>query len=112
MALSRLFPSISRRARRTRALHLTCVTLSCAALLILAAKNTVKEHDFRLAFNKATSALGVAGHPPTYGRIRNLERSLPQHNLDLPFPEGKHGRYVKFSNQANWIGWNNIFGEM
>jgi hypothetical protein len=88
------------------------VTLSCAALLILAAKNTVKEHDFRLAFNKATSALGVAGHPPTYGRIRNLERSLPQHNLDLPFPEGKHGRYVKFSNQANWIGWNNIFGEM
>ncbi|KAJ7773242.1 hypothetical protein B0H16DRAFT_1672856 [Mycena metata] len=41
-----------------------------------------------------------------------FEKNLPQHNLDLPFPEGKTGRYVKFSNQANRLGWNNCFNEI
>ncbi|KAF8892994.1 hypothetical protein BD779DRAFT_1609985 [Infundibulicybe gibba] len=40
------------------------------------------------------------------------ERELPQHNLDLPFPEGKTGRYVKFSNQIKMLGWNNVFNEI
>ncbi|KAF8206449.1 hypothetical protein K438DRAFT_475663 [Mycena galopus ATCC 62051] len=50
--------------------------------------------------------------PPTYEKLWAWERNLPQHNLDLPFPEGKTGRYVKFSNQAHRLGWNNIFNEL
>jgi hypothetical protein len=65
-----------------------------------------------MKYNKIASSLGVPGHPPTYRRFRAQEASLPQHNLELPYPEGKNGRYVKFSNQANWIGWNNCFGEV
>ena len=50
--------------------------------------------------------------PPKYEKLRQWEANLPQHNLDLPFPEGRTGRYVKFSNQIVMLGWNNVFNEM
>lgn len=33
--------------------------------------------------------------PPTYASEKRLERFLPQHDRTLPFPEGRHGRFVK-----------------
>lgn len=39
--------------------------------------------------------------------IRSYERDLPQHNLSLPFPEGKNGRFVRFSNEMWALGLNN-----
>jgi hypothetical protein len=30
--------------------------------------------------------------PPTYEKLWRWEQDLPQHNLELPFPEGKTGR--------------------
>lgn len=50
--------------------------------------------------------------PPTLKKLKQWERDLPQHNLDLPLPEGRNGRYVKFSNQVKRLGWNNVFNEM
>ncbi|RDB14696.1 hypothetical protein Hypma_016298 [Hypsizygus marmoreus] len=50
--------------------------------------------------------------PPTYENLRKWEQNLPQHNLELPFPEGKTGRYVKFSNQIVMLGWNNVLNEV
>ncbi|KAJ6452624.1 hypothetical protein C8R45DRAFT_639454 [Mycena sanguinolenta] len=50
--------------------------------------------------------------PPKYHALRKWVAALPQHDLSLPFPEGKTGRYVKFSNQAGWLGWNNCFNEV
>jgi hypothetical protein len=52
------------------------------------------------------------GYPPSYRSIRKKEQSLPQHNLDLPFPEGRNGRYVKFSCQIQQLGWNNVLNEL
>ncbi|KAF8194296.1 hypothetical protein K438DRAFT_1827721 [Mycena galopus ATCC 62051] len=49
--------------------------------------------------------------PPNHDALRKWEDDLPQHNLDLPFPEGKTGRYLKFSNQMNFVGWNNCLNE-
>ena len=56
-----------------------------------------------------------------------FERALPQHNPDLPFPEGRKGRYViappvplgidtlrsyiSFSGHAWGSGWNNVVQE-
>ncbi|KAJ7469029.1 hypothetical protein FB451DRAFT_1400609 [Mycena latifolia] len=40
------------------------------------------------------------GGPPTYTSLRKWEAALPQNNLSLPFPEGKAGRYVKFSKRV------------
>ncbi|KAF8177010.1 hypothetical protein BJ912DRAFT_1132794 [Pholiota molesta] len=51
-------------------------------------------------------------YPPSYRSIRKKEQSLPQHNLDLPFPEGRNGRYVKFSCQIQQLGWNNVLNEL
>ncbi|KAJ7258729.1 hypothetical protein B0H12DRAFT_1048898 [Mycena haematopus] len=62
------------------------------------------------AENKTEAALKLPG-PPTYEALRKWEEDLPQHNLDLPFPEGRKGRYVKFSNQMNFVGWNNCLNE-
>lgn len=50
--------------------------------------------------------------PPPYTSLRKWEENLPQHNLDLPFPEGKTGRYVKFSNQIIMLGFNNVLNEV
>ncbi|KAF9485790.1 hypothetical protein BDN70DRAFT_870675 [Pholiota conissans] len=54
----------------------------------------------------------LADYPPSYRDIRKLEQSLPQHNLDLPFPEGRNGRYVRFSCQIQQLGWNNVLNEL
>lgn len=50
--------------------------------------------------------------PPKYERLREWEKNLPQHNISLPYPEGKNGRYVFFSNQVKMLGWNNVLNEV
>jgi hypothetical protein len=50
--------------------------------------------------------------PPTYKKLKEWESNLPQHNLDLPFPEGRTGRYVLFKNQIQGLGWNNELNEV
>ncbi|KAF8645215.1 hypothetical protein AX16_008042 [Volvariella volvacea WC 439] len=50
--------------------------------------------------------------PPTYRRLKRWEWELPQHNLDLPYPEGRTGRYVKFTSQVKELGWNNVLNEV
>ena len=50
--------------------------------------------------------------PPAYERLKKWEMDLPQHDLDLPFPEGRTGRYVLFKNQITGLGWNNVLNEV
>ena len=35
--------------------------------------------------------------PPVYSEYRLRELALPQHNLDLPYPEGRNGKYLWIS---------------
>src|SRR5438270_6542082 len=37
--------------------------------------------------------------PSDWQRLHKWEDELPQHDADLPYPEGKTGRYVYFKNQ-------------
>lgn len=53
-----------------------------------------------------------AEEPPTWDWLREWERDLPQHDLSLPLPDGAGARYVKFSNQAQGLGWNNVLSEL
>ncbi|CAE6448543.1 unnamed protein product [Rhizoctonia solani] len=39
------------------------------------------------------------------------EAQFPQHNLSAPYPEGRDGRFVRFSNQVWGLGWNNLLQE-
>jgi hypothetical protein len=50
--------------------------------------------------------------PANWDRLYKWEDDLPQHDVDLPFPEGGTGRYVYFKNQIQYLGWNNMLNEM
>lgn len=39
-------------------------------------------------------------YPPRFLKWHDREKRLPQHDLDLPYPQGRKGRYVRFSNQV------------
>lgn len=56
-------------------------------------------------------AILSSGIPPSYNDIRSFERRLPQHNLSLPFPEGKAGMYLRFPGHLWGHGLNNILQE-
>ena len=77
-----------------------------AGLLILAA------FLYSSHFTKHFAAPLDLDQPPTYEKLWKWERDLPQHDLDLPFPEGRTGRYVLFKNQVQMLGWNNHMNEM
>jgi hypothetical protein len=50
--------------------------------------------------------------PAHWEKLYKWEDDLPQHDVDLPFPEGKSGRYVYFRNQIQMLGWNNQLNEV
>ncbi|KAF9647022.1 hypothetical protein BDM02DRAFT_3180749 [Thelephora ganbajun] len=50
-------------------------------------------------------------YPPNYAEWHKFEVALPQHNQSLPFPEGKEGRYVYFSEHVKTAGWGNVLQE-
>ena len=50
--------------------------------------------------------------PSNWDGLYKWEDDLPQHDLQLPFPEGKAGKYVYFKNQIQYMGWNNLLNEV
>ncbi|KAG9027349.1 hypothetical protein FRB95_007836 [Tulasnella sp. JGI-2019a] len=44
---------------------------------------------------------------PKYTEVYSMEKYLPQHDLTLPWPEGRHGRFLKFEWTYGNIGFNN-----
>ncbi|KAF9651931.1 hypothetical protein BDM02DRAFT_3110067 [Thelephora ganbajun] len=49
--------------------------------------------------------------PPLYPEYRLRELALPQHNLDLPYPEGRNGKYLWISEHVQAAGWGNALQE-
>lgn len=98
-----------------------CIMATLLPILIMVvllgaiASNRNNRHRLRVAYNAYLANDGpwrTDGGPPKYLALRNWEATLPQHDLSLPLPEGKSGRYVKFSNQVQRLGWNNCFNEL
>lgn len=89
--------------RRTLVL---CIAFGVVLLLFLLRYSS---HAQRMPWRRSQ---GGKGPLPTYDDIYEMERNLPQHDLALPFPEGKTGRYVKFSNMIYMLGWNNVLSEL
>ena len=55
---------------------------------------------------------GDVAYPPKWDKMAQWQKDLPQHDLNLPYPEGRTGRYLKFSVQIRYLGWNNCLNEM
>ncbi|KAH8119783.1 hypothetical protein DFH11DRAFT_1499667 [Phellopilus nigrolimitatus] len=49
--------------------------------------------------------------PPLYEKWYEMERTLPQHNEALPYPEGASGAYLYASNHVWGLGFNNALQE-
>lgn len=41
--------------------------------------------------------------PPIYPAMKDRERMLPQHNENLPFPEGKHGSLIMIYHSSHFF---------
>jgi hypothetical protein len=39
-------------------------------------------------------------NPPRFYEWHDREKSLPQHDPNLPYPQGREGRYIRFTNQV------------
>jgi hypothetical protein len=39
-------------------------------------------------------------NPPRFYEWHDREKRLPQHDVNLPYPQGREGRYIRFSNQV------------
>jgi hypothetical protein len=39
-------------------------------------------------------------NPPRFYEWHDREKQLPQHNPDLPYPQGREGHYIRFSNHV------------
>jgi hypothetical protein len=89
----------------TRPLHRVLLLTAVTSFVLLA----TWRHDLYLP-TKTIDAV-VMPPPAHHDRLRALERSLPQHNLNLPFPEGRTGRYIWFNVQPRGQGWNNILAQ-
>ncbi|KIK92982.1 hypothetical protein PAXRUDRAFT_34289 [Paxillus rubicundulus Ve08.2h10] len=50
--------------------------------------------------------------PPLYEAYHDFERHLPQHNLSLPFPEGRDAKFFWPANHVTASGWGNAMQEL
>ncbi|KAG0696006.1 hypothetical protein DFH29DRAFT_243008 [Suillus ampliporus] len=50
--------------------------------------------------------------PPLYEEYHDYERHLPQHNLSLPFPEGRDTKFFWAANHVINSGWGNAMQEL
>ncbi|KAI0319328.1 hypothetical protein OF83DRAFT_1055129 [Amylostereum chailletii] len=65
-----------------------------------------------LYFLYSSIVLDRTEKPPTYREWHQKELALPQNNPDLRYPQGRFGKYVRFSNHVTHLGWGNAMQEM
>lgn len=53
------------------------------------------------AFVAVVKSAADDGKPPLYEKYHEWELKLPQHNPDLPPPEGRHGQYIWMANHVH-----------
>lgn len=51
-------------------------------------------------------------YPPLYEKYHARELQLPQHDPDLPLPEGREGKYIWMANHVHASGWGNAMQEL
>ncbi|THH30232.1 hypothetical protein EUX98_g3946 [Antrodiella citrinella] len=100
-------PVFNRRVYRF--LLLTLVLFASLAAL----SNVVKLHRAIRVSPESTSAdRDESPLPPLYEDYYMREKQLPQHDPDLPYPEGRTGKYIAMENIVVLSGWGNAMQEL
>lgn len=50
--------------------------------------------------------------PPLYQEYRDREDSLPHYDLEAPYPNGRHAKYLLIGNHQQGVGWGNVLQEV
>ncbi|THV07951.1 hypothetical protein K435DRAFT_772286 [Dendrothele bispora CBS 962.96] len=74
--------------------------------------NRAQKQGVRSYPQSRTSWKFWSASPPLYEEWHAYERSLPQHDLSLPPPEGRAAKFVFMANHAHASGWGNVLQEM
>ncbi|KAH9958137.1 hypothetical protein BC827DRAFT_617814 [Russula dissimulans] len=97
------------RSRRLRATFLGILSICTLAFLFNFYSHPNDPHD-PLLFLADLPKPEDGPNPPRFYEWHDREKKLPQHNPDLPFPQGREGRYIRFANQG--FGWGNIMQQI
>ena len=61
---------------------------------------TADDPDNLLSFLRGLPEPEGGSNPPRFYEWHDREKRLPQHDADLPYPQGRGGRYIRFTNQV------------
>lgn len=103
---SPIVESVSWRARGQRALltkrYARILVVGLVSILVLLfmfkVDGPVNESE---EFVLLPQAVEVPGKPPLYRQYHEYEEQLPQHNPNLPFPDGKNAKFLWIANHAH-----------
>jgi hypothetical protein len=62
--------------------------------------STADEPDNLLSFLRGLPEPEGGSNPPRFYEWHDREKRLPQHDVNLPYPQGREGRYIRFTNQV------------
>jgi len=62
--------------------------------------STPDDPDYLLSFLHDLPKPENGTNPPRFYEWHDREKRLPQHDLNLPYPQGREGRYIRFTNQV------------
>ncbi|KAL0567366.1 hypothetical protein V5O48_014625 [Marasmius crinis-equi] len=111
-------PRRSRRYFRVLAFSVILATTIVSLQLFRASRQWNEQEKQRLRLEIGSHSFTTVnftiptGLPPLYERFHEYERNLPQHDLSLPAPEGKHARFLNIASHVTGFGWGNALQEM
>ena len=62
--------------------------------------STPDDPDYLLYFLRGLPKPEGGTNPPRFYEWHDREKRLPQHDINLPYPQGREGRYIRFTNQV------------
>jgi hypothetical protein len=62
--------------------------------------STADDPDYLLSFLRGLPEPEGGSNPPRFYEWHDREKRLPQHDVNLPYPQGREGRYIRFTNQV------------
>ncbi|KAH9178049.1 hypothetical protein EDB89DRAFT_1300648 [Lactarius sanguifluus] len=103
-------PTIPTVPRRARGSFLAFLLLATITLFYLHSIKISSRSDLLPLLQDLPPPEGGPS-PPRFYKWHEREKQLPQHDPNLPYPQGREGRYIRFSNQIFGLGWGNAMQE-
>ncbi|KAI6108778.1 hypothetical protein EDD16DRAFT_1694730 [Pisolithus croceorrhizus] len=105
-------PSRPYFTKRSARVLLILALVSCALVVFRLGHSTRDDASQYLYLGAMEDNSTENGLPPLYESYHDYERHLPQHNLSLPYPEGRDAKFFWAANHVHSSGWGNSMQEL